>query len=402
MASGGSGRDIGDRAPHARTGGSRSPDVPRTTDVAVIGAGVFGAWTALHLIEAGLSVTLVDMFGAGNDRSSSGGESRNIRAAYAGDAFYTRWAREAWSRWIEREAEFGVRLVYPCGSLRAGTSAELAEQARLFAEIGAPFDLLSPDEVAHRWPQVTPAAEDVFYEPESGVLAASSSLRAVERAFSARGGVSVRGVARLAGIGSKRLLEVDGRTLHCDTIVLACGPWLRTMLPDLLAGVIRTPRRELVFVAPPPGDDRYGWERCPNLVDELGWTSSDLGNGVKIAPPMRGIDMDPDEPERLPSSLALQGAEAYVRARLPGLIGRPVISTYVSQLENTASEDFIIDRHPDLSNLFIAGGGSGHAFKFGPVLGDYIANAVLDGSTGEHAGRFGLAAHRSLRPREGA
>ena len=380
----------------------RSSDLPTTTDVAVIGAGAFGAWTALHLAEAGLRVTLVDMFGAGNDRSSSGGESRNIRAAYASNAFYTRWARQAWSRWLEREAEFGVRLVYPCGSLRGGTAVELAEQSRIFTEIGAPWEQLRPDEVAYRWPQVSPAGEDVFYEPESGVLAATRSLQEVERAIGACGGVVVQGVARLIDSGANTRLEVDGRSLACDTIVLACGPWLRSLLPGLLGPLIRTPRRELVFISPPPGDTRYGWERCPNLVDALGWTSADLGNGVKIAPPMKGIDMDPDEPLRLPSPLALKGAEAFVRARLPGLVGRPVVSTYVSQLENTASEDFIIDRHPDVPGVIIAGGGSGHAFKFGPVLGDYVAKAVLAGSAGEHVNRFGLAAHRPLRAGEGA
>jgi glycine/D-amino acid oxidase-like deaminating enzyme len=354
------------------------------------------------LAEAGLCVTLVDMSGAGNDRSSSGGESRNIRAAYASNAFYTSWAREAWSRWLEREAEFGVRLIYSCGSLRAGTAAELAEQSRLFTEIGAPWEQLRPDEVAYRWPQVRPSSEDVFYEPESGVVAAARSLQAVERAFRARGGVVAQGMAMLTGSGAHPILKVDGHALDCETIVLACGPWLRSLLPNLLAPLIRTPRRELVFIAPPPGDTRYGWERCPNLVDALGWTSADIGNGVKIAPLMRGIDMDPDNSDRLPSSIAIAGAEAFVRARLPGLVGRPVVSTYVSQLENTASEDFIIDRHPKMPRVVIAGGGSGHAFKFGPVLGDYVAKAVLEGSAGEHVERFGLAAHRPLRAGEGA
>ncbi|MGX7953327.1 NAD(P)/FAD-dependent oxidoreductase [Tsuneonella sp. HG249] len=371
-------------------------------DVAVIGAGAFGSWTALHLAEAGLRVTLVDMLGAGNDHSSSGGESRNIRAAYAGNAFYTRWARQAWVRWHEREAEFGERLVYPSGSIRAGTTEELADQARLFAEVGAPFEQLGPDEVVQRWPQISPADQYVFYEPESGVLAAANGLQTVQRAFLSRGGLVVHGQARLTGEGVRTSIEVDGQELHCGTIVLACGPWLGTLLPGLLGPLIRTPRRELVFVAPPPGDMRYGWERCPNLVDALGWTSADLGNGVKIAPPMRGIDMDPDETERVPSRLALEGAEAYVCARLPGLVGQPVVSTYVSQLENTASEDFIIDRHPEADRILIAGGGSGHAFKFGPVLGEYVAKAVLSGSAGEHVDRFGLAAHCPLRPGEGA
>ncbi|WP_255453593.1 FAD-dependent oxidoreductase [Novosphingobium sp. Gsoil 351] len=374
----------------------------RACDVAVVGAGAFGAWTALSLAEAGVRVTMIDMYPTPNPRSSSGGESRNIRAAYGADAFYTRWARRAWAIWGERQRQFETTLVYPCGSLRAGSDAEIAAQADLFAALGAAFEVLSPDEVESRWPQVRWSAPATFYEPESGVLAAELSLREVERALRRANGQVIRGRGTLLGQGASTRLEVDGEQFPCGTIVLACGPWLPRLLPDLLGGFIRTPRRELLFVAPELGDPRFGWERCPNLVDPLGWTSADLGNGVKIAPPMRGIDMDPDSAERLPTPLAIDGAKQFLTARLPALAKRPIISAYVSQLENTASEDFIIDRHPEAAHVVIAGGGSGHAFKFGPLLGDYVAQMVLDGSRGEHAARFGLAAHRPLLPGEGA
>jgi len=373
------------------------------SDVAVVGAGAFGAWTALWLAEAGAKVTLVDMYGAGNDRASSGGESRNIRAAYAGDAFYTSWALRAWTAWQAREAQFDARLVFRCGSLRAGTEEEVQAQARLFDDLFASFEILGRDEVQYRWPQLGWSELPTFYEPESGILAATRTLHEVERAFRQTGGGRVvSGRARLVGRGSHMRLAVGGDPLPCDTIVLACGPWLPGLLPEELGALIRTPRRELLFVAPAPGDDRFGWARCPNLVDSLGWTSSDLGNGVKIAPPMRGIDMDPDGDQRLPTAIALAGAAKFVAVRLPGLHGRPVVSAYVSQLENTASEDFIIDRHPEADHVVIAGGGSGHAFKFGPLIGEYVARMVLDGTRGEHVGRFGLQAHRPLRPGEGA
>jgi len=370
------------------------------SEVAVVGAGAFGAWTALCLAEAGADVTLSDMFGAGNDRSSSGGESRNIRAAYGGDAFYTGWARRAWARWHEREAEFGVRLLYPNGSFRPGSVEELTSEAKLFSSLGMPFEVLSRDEVAARWPQLVPGPHQVFYEPESGIVAAARTLMEVERAFRGRGGTILRGRAGLMGNGQSLALDVDGRPFGCDTIVLACGPWLPRLLPDLLGKLIRTPRRELLFVAPDPADARFGWERCPNIVDELGWTSADLGNGVKIAPPMKGIEMDPDGDQRLPTTIALDGARAFLNARLPALSDRPFVSCYVSQLENTASEDFIVDRHPAAPHVVIAGGGSGHAFKFGPLLGEYVAQLVLDGTRGTHVDRFGLQAHRALGPDE--
>ena len=370
-------------------------------EVAVVGAGAIGAWTALHLVERGARVTLVDMFGAGNDRSSSGGESRNFRAAYGSNAFYTGWAREAWPRWRQWEADLGVRLVYPCGSLRAATAEELAAQRTLFLDLDAPFEILGPDEVKARWPQIRPGREALFFEPESGVLAAARCLHALERAFRLRGGELRQGRAQLSGRGSAAAILVDGERLRCDAIVLACGPWLPRMLPRLLGPLIRTPRRELLFVAPRAGDTRYDWRHCPNWVDALGWTSADIGNGVKIAPPMRGIDMDPDLDSRLPTDRPVAAARRFLRARLPGLARRPFVSAYVSQLENTASEDFIIDRHPSAPHVVIAGGGSGHAFKFGPVLGDYVARLVLDAGRGEQHSRFGLSAHRPLRPGEG-
>ena len=168
-------------------------------------------------------------------------------------------------------------------------------------------------------------------------------------------------------------------------------------MPNLLGPLIRTPRRELVFFDPAPGDNGYDWLQCPNLVSPIGWTSSNIGNGFKIAPPMRGIDMDPDTSSRAPSPGAFEGARRFIEAHLPGLAGRPVISSFVGQLENTASEDFIIDRCPGNEQVIIAGGGSGHAFKFGPVLGEYIAKMIIDGSRGDHSERFGLAAHRPYR-----
>lgn len=372
------------------------------SDVVVVGAGAFGAWTALCLAESGVRVTLVDMFGAGSDRASSGGESRNIRAAYGDDLLFTRWAREAWSLWQKREAEFETRLLYPCGSLRSAPAAEIAAQARIFAALGTPFEVLAAVDVIARWPQLRWVEAETFFEPESGIVAAARTLHAVERALVRSGGQVCRGHARIVGQGSRLAVEVGGQRLACGTLVLACGPWLPRLLPDLLGGLIRTPRRDLLFVAPAPGDTRFGWEHCPNLVDPLGWTSADIGNGVKIAPPMRGIDMDPDSTERLPLPMAIEGARRFIEARLPALVGRPIISAYVSQLENTASEDFIIDRHPEADHLIIAGGGSGHAFKFGPLLGEYVAAMVLDGSRGEHSDRFGLTAHRPLAPGEGA
>ena len=375
------------------------------TDIVVIGAGAFGAWTALELIERGVSVTLVDAYGPGNAMGSSGGESRNIRAAYGDRAIYTRWAMRAWDLWLAREAEFGVRCLYPSGGLRCLTRDDVETQRAVFDALRQPYELLTADEVRSRWPQIGYVERPyILYEPNSGTLAARDAMTAVVEHFTAKGGRFARGRARISQVRGRRLgtLEIDGETVVANTFVFACGPWLPRLFPTLLGPYIKTPRRELFFLGAAPDDRRYRWERCPSLADEGGWTSSDIGGGVKIAPVIRHVPMDPDHGDRMPTPALLDQVRRYVASRLPGLVGRPVVATYVSQLENSDNEHFIIDRHPELADVLVAGGGSGHAYKMGPVIGEYVAGLALGNAPDPAlAALFDLASHGPVGPDQG-
>lgn len=376
--------------------------VTRSADIIVIGAGAFGAWTALSLVEQNAKVVLVDAYGVGNALASSGGTSRNIRAAYGEHELYTRWSIRAWSLWREREAELGQQLLYPCGSLRMLENHEVAAQRAAFNGFAHPHELLDTAEVSYRWPQVDYRSEHILYEPESGILAAHSALTAVARLFEAKGGCVVQGRVERPTGRTMGAITVCGERMSANRFVFACGPWLCTLFPDLLDGWIKTPRRELFFLGPAAGDDRFDWQRCPNLADPLGWTSSNIGEGVKVAPVIRHIALDPDDGDRMPTAALVDQVRAYVAARLPGLVGRPVVGTYVSQLENTDNDDFIIDRHPRYDNIFIAGGGSGHAYKMGPVIGEHVAQFVLTGKQDPaEALLFGLQAHGPVAPGRG-
>ncbi len=371
----------------------------RQPEVVVIGAGAFGAWTALSLQERGADVLLVDAFGPGNHLASSGGgQSRNIRAAYSDRELYTRWAIEAWQRWQEREREAGQQFLFPCGSLRMLAPDDVATQRAVFDRLGHPYEIFDGDEVARRWPHVVYRCEHVLYEPDSGVLAGGAAMQAIARLFVAKGGRLRRGralapasAARGAAIGA---ITIEGERVSADRFVFACGPWLPATFPTLLTGWIKTPRRELFFIGPVAGDARFDWRHCPNLADPLGWTSSDIGGGFKVAPIIRHVPMDPDELERRPTPALLAQVTAYLTARLPDLAGRPVVASHVSQLENTDNEHFLIDRHPDHPDVFIAGGGSGHAYKMGPVIGDNVARFVLEGKqVPSLAALFALTSH---------
>ena len=371
-------------------------------DVVVIGAGAFGAWTALSLVERRLRVVLVDAYGAGNPLGSSGGESRNIRAAYGDREIYTRWSIEAWQLWQTREREVGRQLLFPCGSLRMLDEEAVAPQCAVFDRLRHPYEMLDGGEVARRWPQVDYRCEHILYEPNSGVLAAHDAMQAIVRLFEAKGGRVIRGrVSPPAGTAIDSI-SIDGQRISAGQFVFACGPWLPKMFPALLGGWIKTPRRELFFIGPAPRDTRFDWRNCPNLADTLGWTSSDIGGGVKIAPVIRHVPMDPDDSDRRPSPTLLDQVRAYLAARLPGLVGRPVVGAFVSQLENSDNEHFLIDRHPDHENVFIAGGGSGHAYKMGPVIGDHVARFVLEGAQEPAlAALFGLASHGPVAADQG-
>ena len=371
-------------------------------DIAIIGAGAFGLWTALATAERGARVTVIDMREVGNVRASSGGASRNIRAAYGEDAFYTRLAFDALAAWQRREAELGQRLFYQAGALRSLNPALLEAQARIFATCQQPYELLDGADVMQRWPVLNYGPDErLFYEPRAGVLLASEALRLVSAQLAKLGGSVKQGRVWISGEGSRLTCTLNGRRLEADRIVLAAGPWLPKLFPDLIGPLMRTPRRELCFFGAPTGDKRFNWENLPNLADHDGWTSSDIGGGLKVAPRMRHTALDPDaEPGSVTPAMA-GAARNYLAARIPLLADAPILSTYVGQLENTANEHFIIDTHPDDTRIVIAGGGSGHAFKFGPVLGERIAEFALGRPLpAEWRARFSLASHRPVQAGE--
>lgn len=366
-------------------------------DVVVVGAGAFGAWTALELREKGARVTLVDAYGPGNPRASSGGESRNIRGSYGDREIYTRWATEAWDLWHARQDEFGRRLIYPNGSLRVLAPEALAAQQPIFRRLGLPFEVLSAEETNRRWPQYRFAADEtIFFEQRSGSVKAHEALVAVCETFQQKGGTMRIGRAMPGVAAGGRLadIRVDGEPLAGDRFVFACGPWLPKVLPELLGARIICPRAELFFVGSPPGDARYRWENAPNITDRTRYTSADSGGGYKIAARHTGELVDPDSVDRMPSPALLAQIHDYIAARLPGLLGQPVLQGYVCQTEVTDNSHYIIDHHPEIANLWIAGGGSGHAFKMGPKLGRYVADCVLGRpQPPELAGIFSLASH---------
>ena len=367
-----------------------------TYDVAVVGAGVFGAWTAYQIQRSGKRVVLIDGHGPGHSRSSSGGESRIIRMGYGGDEIYTRSAFRALQLWKEFFEQVREPLFHPTGVLWLAHDDDPypVRSAETLSNIGIPFERLTTSEVSRRHPQI--GLERISWamvEPESGILMARRAVQAVVKE-AIRNGVEYfqDAVRPPSGNGSlNQIATASGQRISAAQYVFACGPWLPKMFPNLLAERIHPTRQEVFFFATPAGQG-FTAPALPTWIDfkDEAYGLPDLeGRGVKIAIDRHGPSFDPDSDDRIVTAAGLDEVRRYLARRLPTLKDAPVTETRVCQYENTANGDFLIDLHPQFENVWLVGGGSGHGFKHGPVVGEYAA-ARVTGSTAVVEPRFSL------------
>jgi glycine/D-amino acid oxidase-like deaminating enzyme len=355
-------------------------------DVAVIGAGVFGSWTAWHLRRAGLKVLLVDAWGPGHSRSSSGGESRIIRMGYGPDAIYTRMAARSLVAWQKLK---NPRLFHRTGVLWIGRDddAYTCATRKTLTQEGVPIEVFDAGELARRFPQMRVTAANALgiWEPESGALMARQAVTAVAEEAIANG-VEYR----------QAFVDAAHQGIDAGVFVYACGPWLPKLFPDLLGNRIFPTRQEVFFFAAPT----LNLPVWIDFTDPRGpYGFPDLENrGVKLAFDKHGEPFDPDTGDRLVSKESVTRARAFMAERFPSMRDAALTETRVCQYENTSNGDFLIDRHPDFENLWLVGGGSGHGFKHGPAVGEYAASQILANAPSEP--RFSLATKKETQSRE--
>jgi glycine/D-amino acid oxidase-like deaminating enzyme len=341
-------------------------------DVLVVGAGVFGAWTALHLRRTGRKVVLIDIYGAGNNRSSSGGESRIIRMGYGSDEIYTRSAMRSLELWKELFDRIGQsELFQKTGVLwtpRPGDNRAAATQTA-YENCRVPFERLTPPDLARRFRKLRFREDRMgLLEPESGVLLARRAVQAV--------------VAQAVREGVDYHISKFHRGSQVPfSIVYACGPWLPKIFPDLLGERIRITRQEVFFFGTPSHSITFAAPQMPawiDITDEYGaYAVPDIENrGFKLAFDRHGEEFDPDSGDRVVRGVS--EARAFLAERFPALAEAPLVESRVCQYENTSTGDFLIDRHPELDNVWLVGGGSGHGFKHGPKVGEHVC-ALIEG-----------------------
>ena len=372
-----------------------------TIDVVVVGAGVFGAWTASRLLDAGQRVLLVDAWGPAHARASSGGESRMTRAGYGADEIYTRMAWQSLDDWRAMSVRSGLPIFHQTGVLFFAPAIDsyFEQSIAVHRRLGFPIEVLDGAALRRRFPQIDfTGIEAGLYEPGFGALMARRSVQILVAEFVRRGGVYRQGQVMPPDPQARALTNLTlsgGERIEAGRFVFACGPWLGRVLPDLLASRIFPTRQEVFFFAPEAGDERWLPGRLPGWADfnggDIYYGFPDLeARGFKIAHDAHGARTDPDRGDRIASVQALADVRAFMARRFPALAGRPLSEARVCQYENSSNGDFLIDRHPRWDNVVMVGGGSGHGFKHGPAVGRYAAELLL-GRLRAPEPRFSLA-----------
>lgn len=378
---------IGVSASLAAAGPAMAAVAKGAPDVAVVGAGAFGGWAALSLRERGLNVVSLDAYGPASPRASSGGETRSIRSGYGAEGFYSAWAMQALALWKRREAEFQRPLLYPNDRIELADRwlPGLVAQRKIFESLKLPFEILPQAELRKRYPQM--AFDDVDFafvetSASAAVIKAREAMLVVSEVFQKKGG-QFRVARAQPGAANGRRLETlklgDGQTLAAGQFIFACGPWTPRLFPALVGPKVGVYRSEYSYWGPPAGDARFSWPNQPAWHDHVlgGYGFGSLERGLKYSPEAGGrVTQDPDTAERLATDYLLKKGRDYIGHRFPDMRDAPIVETRVCQVDNTADTHFILDRHPDYDNVWLASGGGGHGFKHGPMVGEYLADRI--------------------------
>ena len=362
--------------------------LPKKSKIAVIGAGAFGGWAALYLLRSGFDVTLIDAWGAGNSRSSSGDETRVIRSTYGANEFYFNLNVRALELWKDHQQRWSRQIFFNTGVLWFcyQEKSPLVDDSIPFSKkYKMEYEYLSRDEVKKKYPAINCSdLHHAWFDPFGGYLKARESCLAVNKAFINEGGKFIQAYAKLDKISSQinnGILLSTGERLVADAHLFACGAWLGQLFPEVLGDKITCTKQEAYYFGVPK-EKSAAYDNMPVWVDLDGHDyyygiPGNASRGFKIGVDLRGEAFDPTHGERVYNPGTLNLARKFIGHRFPELKDAPLIEGRVCPYENSPDGNFIFEQHPEAENVWFLGGGSGHGFKHGPALGELIARAFL-------------------------
>jgi sarcosine oxidase len=362
-----------------------------TFDAIVVGLGAHGSAAAAALARRGQRVLGLDRFERGEGRGSSGGWTRMIRIAHFEHPWLVPMARAAWDAWLALETETGTSILTETGGLYAGPpdSAIVRGSIEGAAEFALDHEVLDAAEIHRRWPIFEPAGDTAgVLEAQAGALRADVA-NAAHLATAERAGAELRFGARLVDWrpvdgGGFEVETADGVVVGGAHLVLTTGPWIGEFVPDLRLP-LRIEREVPMWFRTTVEPATVGADRMPIWVlGEAGTTyygiPHDPALGLKASIHHWATFGDPDGIDRDVSAADVERVRSWLRRRMPAANG-PLVHAEVCLYANTRDETFVIDRHPAAPGVAFASACSGHGFKFAPVIGDILADLVLDGAS---------------------
>ena len=356
-------------------------------EIVVVGGGIIGAATAEVLVRRGKRVALVERRSPAHEHGSSHGDGRIIRYTYP-EAIYIALARRVYHAWSAIEARCGETLVETTGGWECGPegSPELAELQASFELHDIAYESLDPAETARRFPQLQlPRGSRALYQADGGIVRAERAVRALWRLVEASG-AAIRSGSRVTAIEADareaRVRLEDGQNLTADSVVLAAGGWAGGLAAGLGLELPLEVSRETVSYYPVRADSGldHSLRALPTVID---YHTPDRPfyclpkidvPGVKIGWHHSGPVVHPDDPvDPVVRQQIVDRISRFVAGRFPALDPRPMV-TLDCLYTNTPDYHFVLDRHPELERVVIGAGFSGHGFKFGPVIGEILAD----------------------------
>lgn len=367
--------------------------------IQVIGGGVLGLSTAWELRKRGYEVRVFDQGPIPHPEASSTDVSKLVRADYGPDVFYTELMEEAFPVWEEWNKRAGEELYHPVGFLLLSKSAFAAgsfesESYRVLAARGYTLERLDASQIAQRYPVFAGGEyREAYFNPRAGWAASGQVVQCLA------GWCRQEGVLIAEGEGIKKLLvnggrikgfeSVSGRKYFAGLTILAAGAWTPALLPELGSRLRAVGQPVFHLSLPPQKRKPYlqlpGW--CADIANTGWYGFPAFENGtLKIARHGPGILPNADGSWAIPQA-EWEAFRQFISKALPGLSDVPVVATRVCRYCDSIDSDFIIDLHPGRPGLMVVSGGSGHGFKFAPVLGS-IAADVLEAKPNPFAKRF--------------
>jgi len=365
-------------------------------DVVVVGLGATGAAALHRLARRGVRALGIERLTPGHDQGSSHGESRIIRLGYFEHPSYVPLLRRAYALWRELEAEIKTRLLHITGIVEIGPPGGEVVSGTLAASRlhGLPHEVMNAAETMRRFPAFKiPDDYAGVLQPDGGFIAAEPAIAAMLGQARASGAEIETGVAvhAVTPRGNGVRLATGTGEIDAGAAIVAAGPWLTKLMPDLPAP-IRVTREVMGWFEPrDPAPFRTGPFPVFLLESPLGqhygfppWR----GGLLKIAKHHhRNETVDPDHVDRTVSA----DDEALIRSAasryIPAAAG-PLRSAKTCLYTMTPDRDFLIDRLPGAPNIIVASPCSGHGFKFAPVVGETLADLATTAGTGHDISRF--------------